>query len=74
MTAAMFGVAAVGGYVARRDLSGLGGIFFLTLIGLVVASLIGMLWHFPGKTLITAYVGLLIFVGTDCLRHLAAAP
>ena len=35
---AMFGAAAIYGHVTKRSLAGLGGILFMGLIGLIVAS------------------------------------
>jgi uncharacterized protein len=78
VSAGTFGVMAIVGYATRRDLSGLGGILFMALVGIVIASLVGLVWNFPGQDLVVTYLGLLVFVGLSAydswrLRRLAAA-
>ncbi|MGI8512146.1 MAG: Bax inhibitor-1/YccA family protein [Solirubrobacteraceae bacterium] len=63
ITAGMFGALAVFGYTTKRDLSGLGSILFMALIGLILASIVNI-W--VGGTVlywITTYAGVLIFAG-----------
>src|SRR5262249_15931711 len=43
--AGMFGALATYGTVTRRELSGLGQFLFMGLIGLVLASIVGLFWH-----------------------------
>jgi hypothetical protein len=61
---AIFGGAALYGVVTKRDLTGLGGILFMGLIGLIVVSLLNA-FIFPSGTLSFAIgiVGVLIFTG-----------
>src|SRR5712692_6647528 len=45
VTAGMFGAMAVYGTVTRRSLAGFGQFLFMGLIGLVLASIVGMFWQ-----------------------------
>jgi hypothetical protein len=59
--AAMFGAAAIYGATTKRSLAGLGGILFMGLIGIIVASLLNI---FLGSALIgfaISIVGVVIF-------------
>jgi uncharacterized protein len=58
---AMFGAAALYGATTKRSLAGLGGILFMGLIGIVVASLLNL---FLGNSMVSwviAVVGVVIF-------------
>ena len=61
ITGAMFGAMAGVGFVTKRDLSKLGPILFMALIGLIIASIVNL--FVGGNTLywITTYAGVLIF-------------
>jgi FtsH-binding integral membrane protein len=63
ITAATFGVMALIGYTTKTDLSKMGNILFMALIGLIIASVVNMFMHSSGLQLIISYVGVLIFVG-----------
>jgi FtsH-binding integral membrane protein len=58
---AMFGAAAVYGHVTKRSLAGLGGILFMALIGLIVASLINIFLANDAFGWIISIVGVGIF-------------
>ena len=63
--AAIFGGAAVYGYATKRDLTSLGGILFMGLIGLIVVMIV-QLFLFPGNSLMNlaiGVVGVVIFTG-----------
>ena len=45
VTAGMFGALAVYGTVTQRSLAGWGQFLFMGLIGVVIASFVGMFWH-----------------------------
>src|SRR6266478_4702991 len=45
VTAGMFGALALYGTTTSRSLAGVGQFFFMGLIGLVLASVVGMFWH-----------------------------
>jgi len=59
----MFGALALYGTVTRRNLSGFGQFMFMGLIGLVLASLVGMFWHNDGLQFMISFVGVLVFAG-----------
>jgi len=61
--AAVFGAAALYGVVTRRDLTGLGGILFMGLIGLVVASFANFFVGGDGFSWIIGAIGVVIFTG-----------
>jgi FtsH-binding integral membrane protein len=58
---AMFGAAAIYGHVTKRSLAGLGGILFMGLIGLIVASLLNVFIGGGALTWIISIVGVVIF-------------
>ena len=60
---AMFGSLALYGTATRRNLSGVGQFMFMGLIGLVVASLIGMFWHNDGLQFMISLIGVVVFAG-----------
>ncbi len=61
--AAIFGAAALYGYVTGRDLTSLGGLLFAGLIGIVVASLANLFIGGSGLSFVIGIVGTLIFTG-----------
>ena len=63
VTAASFGALSVYGYVTKKDLSGLGRFLFMGVIGLIVASIVGMFWHSSALHMVISVVGVLIFAG-----------
>ena len=63
VTAAMFGGLAFYGTVTRRNLQGLGHFLFMGLIGVVVASFVGMFWHSDGFQFVLSFIGVIVFTG-----------
>ena len=63
ITAGTFGVMALIGYTTKTDLSSMGKILFMALIGLIIATLVNVFIKSDGLTMILSYVGVLIFVG-----------
>jgi hypothetical protein len=64
ITAGTFAAMSLVGYFTKKDLSGLGRILFMALIGLIIATLVNVfLIKSGGFSLIVSYVGVLIFVG-----------
>lgn len=63
ITAGTFGAMAAYGYVTKRDLSKLGSILVMALLGLVVVSLVNLFMHSGTLSWIISGVGVLIFVG-----------
>ncbi|MCR5819791.1 MAG: Bax inhibitor-1/YccA family protein [Bacteroidaceae bacterium] len=62
-SALTFGAMSVVGAVTKRDLSGLGGLLFMGLIGIIIASVINMFWANDTLDSIITYIGVFIFVG-----------
>jgi FtsH-binding integral membrane protein len=76
VTAGMFGAMSLYGYVTKRDLTALGSILFMALIGLILASVVNMFWANSTLYWLVTYGGVLIFVGltaydTQKLRYIA---
>jgi uncharacterized protein len=63
VTAGMFGALAAYGTITRRELSGLGQFLFMGLIGLMLASLVGVFWHNDGLQFMISFVGVIVFAG-----------
>lgn len=63
ITAATFGVMSIFGIVTKTDLSSLGKILFMALIGLIIATVVNIFMHSTGLAMIINYAGVLIFVG-----------
>ena len=63
ITAGTFGVMALYGYTTKSDLSKMGSILFMALIGLIVVSLVNFFLASDTLSWIISGVGVLIFVG-----------
>lgn len=64
ITAGTFGVMALYGYTTKRDLSSIGRLLFMGLIGIIIATVVNVFFvKSPGMDLIISYIGVLIFVG-----------
>jgi len=64
ITAGTFGVMAAYGYFTKRDLTSLGKLLLMALIGLIIASVVNIFFvKSSGFDLIVSYIGVLIFVG-----------
>ncbi|MBP6869466.1 Bax inhibitor-1/YccA family protein [Candidatus Babeliales bacterium] len=61
IAAAMFGVMAVYGAVTKSDLSSMGNILFMGLIGLIIANFINMFWQNAQFDLVTSCIGVGLF-------------
>jgi FtsH-binding integral membrane protein len=61
ITAGMFGALAVWGAVTHIDLSKLGAIAFMALIGLILATIVNIFWANSTLYWITTYAGVAIF-------------
>ncbi|GAC1318500.1 MAG: hypothetical protein NVSMB2_13310 [Chloroflexota bacterium] len=62
-TAAVTLAAGGYGYTTKRDLSGFGSVLFVGLIGVVVASLVGIFIHLPLLYIVISAVSALLFTG-----------
>ena len=63
ISAGTFGVTALYGYATKKDLSSLGNILFMALIGLVIATVVNVFMKSAMFDLILSYIGVIIFVG-----------
>ena len=63
ITAGTFGSMALIGYTTKKDLSSIGRILTMSLIGLVIATLVNIFIKSDGLTMILSYIGVLVFVG-----------
>ena len=60
---AMYGVMALVGYTTKSDLSRMGSILMMALMGLIVASLINFFMHSETMEYIISFIGVVIFTG-----------
>ena len=63
ITAGTFAAMSLYGYFTKADLSKMGQIMFMALIGLIIATIVNLFIKSSGLTMILSYVGVLIFVG-----------
>ena len=63
ITAGTFGAMAFYGYTTKKDLTSLGKILFMALIGLIIATIVNMFLKSSGFDYILSYAGVAIFVG-----------
>ena len=78
VTAGMFGALAVFGSTTQRSLAGAGQFFYMGLIGLVLASLLRLVWHNDALDFLISVVGVIVFTGLTAwdaqrLKRMAAA-
>lgn len=63
ISAGTFAAMSLVGYTTRMDLTKIGGLCFMGLIGLIIASVVNIFVASSTLELILSYVGVLIFVG-----------
>lgn len=63
ITAGTFAVMAFIGYTTKKDLTSMGKIAMMALIGLLIATVVNIFVHSSGLQLICSYAGVLIFTG-----------
>jgi len=76
ITAGMFGVMSFYGMVTKRDLSSLGSLLFMGVLGLIIASIVNVFVASSALYWLISYAGVAIFVGltaydTQRLKELA---
>lgn len=62
ITAGTFGIMSIYGYYTKKDLTTIGNIAFMAMIGLIIASVVNIFFYNETLYWITTYVGILIFV------------
>jgi uncharacterized protein len=63
VTAGMFGALAFYGSTTRRDLTGFGSFLFMGLIGVVLASIVGLFWQSDALQFVISFIGVIVFTG-----------
>ena len=63
VTAGMFGALALFGSTTKRSLAGVGQFMMMGLIGLILASVVGLFWHNDALQFLISVVGVLVFTG-----------
>ncbi len=63
VTAGTFAAMALVGYFTKKDLTKMGGILLMALIGLIIASVVNFFLHNSTMDYIISFVGVLIFTG-----------
>ena len=63
VTTGTFAAMALYGYTTRRDLTKLGGLSTMAIIGLIIASVVNMFLHSSTLDLVVSGIGVLTFVG-----------
>jgi uncharacterized protein len=63
VTAGMFGALALYGTTTRRSLAGMGQFLFMGLIGVVLASVVGIFWQNDGFQFVLSFIGVILFTG-----------
>ncbi len=63
VTGGIFGAMSLYGMITKRDLSGLGPVLIFGLIGLLIFSVISMIFHMPMSDLLISLIGIALFIG-----------
>jgi FtsH-binding integral membrane protein len=63
VTAGMFGALALYGTTTARSLAGWGQFMFMGLIGVILASLVGIFWHSNALQFLITFAGVIVFTG-----------
>ena len=62
-TAVTFAVMSAIGYFTKTDLTRMGGILIMALVGVIVATVVNFFLKSDGLTTVITYLGLLVFIG-----------
>lgn len=62
VSALVFGIMALYGYTTKRDLTSIGNLAFMALIGVILASLINLFLKSTALSFIVSYIAIIIFV------------
>jgi FtsH-binding integral membrane protein len=63
VTAAAFGALSLYGYTTKKDLTAMGKFLFMGVVGLILASIVNMIWPSGAMSFIISAAGVLIFSG-----------
>ena len=63
VTAGTFGIMSLWGYVSKKDLTRIGSLCFMALIGLILATVVNYFIGSAFMDMVISWVGVLVFVG-----------
>src|SRR5262249_52566795 len=63
VSSGVFAALAAYGSITKQNLSGLGQFLFMGLVGVVLASIVGVFWHNDAFQFLLSFVGVLLFSG-----------
>jgi FtsH-binding integral membrane protein len=63
ISAASFGALSLYGYTTQRDLSGLGSFLMMGLVGIILASIVNLIWPSGALSFAISVIGVLVFAG-----------
>lgn len=63
ITASMFGIMALIGATTKMDLSGIGSICIMGLLGIIIASVVNMFMKSTAFDFVITFIGIFIFIG-----------
>ena len=63
ITAGTFGAMAIYGHITKTDLTRIGNLCFMALIGLIIALVVNVFWQNSMMDLVISCIGVLLFVG-----------
>lgn len=63
ITSGTFGAMALYGYFTKKDLTSMGSILFMALIGIIIASLVNIFLKSSGLDMVVSCLGVLVFAG-----------
>lgn len=63
ITAGLFGVMAFIGYTTKTDLTSIGKVLFMALIGIVLATIVNLFIGSSMLNIIVSYIGVVVFTG-----------
>jgi FtsH-binding integral membrane protein len=77
-TAGTFGLMSLYGFTTKRDLTSIGNLCLMGLVGFIVASIVNIFLASPAIYWVLTFVGILVFVGltaydTQKIKNLAAS-
>ena len=63
VTAGTFGTMAIFGYITKKDLTRIGSLCIMGVIGIIIASLVNLFLQNSMMDMVISYIGVLLFVG-----------
>lgn len=63
ITAGMFGATSLWGYTTKRDLTSMGSFLMMGLFGLIIASIVNLIWPSGALSFAISVIGVVIFAG-----------